>query len=73
MRSLSRSALAALAAALALASCTFAPQPTPVPTQAGLPNPASVFCEGQGGRLEIREDAASNQAGRLASKSSLDP
>jgi putative hemolysin len=37
-----------------LAACNQAQQPTPAPTQAGLPNPASVYCEGQGGRLEIR-------------------
>jgi len=33
------------------------------PTQAGLPNPASVFCEQQGGRLDIRTDASGGQAG----------
>jgi len=48
---------------LSQAACGSAPQPTPAPTQAGLPNPASVFCEGQGGRLEIRQDAAGSQAG----------
>ena len=63
MHSPLRTAVAALIVVLALTGCAFSPQPTPVPTQAGLPNPASVFCEGQGGRLEIREDAAGNQAG----------
>jgi putative hemolysin len=45
---------------LATASCT-APQtpPTPAPVstdlpQANMPNPASVYCEGQGNKLEIR-------------------
>jgi hypothetical protein len=28
-----------------------------------MPNPASVFCEEQGGRLEIREDASGGQVG----------
>ena len=35
---------------------------TPVPA-AGLPNPASVFCEEQGFTLELRTDAAGNQSG----------
>ncbi|HSB91192.1 MAG TPA: DUF333 domain-containing protein [Anaerolineales bacterium] len=38
-------------------------QAAAAPTQAGLPNPASVFCEEQGGRLEIRTDASGGQAG----------
>ncbi|MCX6071885.1 MAG: DUF333 domain-containing protein [Chloroflexi bacterium] len=46
-----------------LAACNQAQQPTPAPTQAGLPNPASVFCEEQGGRLEIRTDASGGQVG----------
>ena len=54
---------AAVMIALGLTACTSAQQPTPVSTQAGVPNPASVFCEGQGGRLEIREDAEANQTG----------
>ena len=58
-----RSILAALTIALGLTGCSFAQPPTPVPTQPGLPNPASTFCEGQGGRLEIRQDAAGNQTG----------
>jgi putative hemolysin len=36
-------------------------QPTPDP--ADLPNPASVFCEEQGGQIEIRTDASGNQVG----------
>jgi putative hemolysin len=31
--------------------------------QAGLPNPASVFCADQGGTLEIRTDSSGNQYG----------
>lgn len=32
-------------------------------TQPGLPNPASVFCEENGGKLEIRTDEAGGQLG----------
>ena len=47
------------------------PRPTPIsptesqskPDQSGLPNPASVFCEDQGGKVEIRTDASGNQSG----------
>ncbi len=40
------------------------PAPTqPAQDQLALPNPASVFCEEQGGRLEIRTDADGNQSG----------
>jgi len=46
-----------------LAACGPAAQDTPAPAQAGLPNPASVYCEEQGGRLEIRTDASGGQAG----------
>jgi uncharacterized protein len=31
--------------------------------QPEVPNPASAFCEDQGGRVEIETDAAGNQAG----------
>ena len=47
---------------LALAACQPTtennPEPTPEPTEepAGMPNPASVYCEEQGGQLELRED-----------------
>jgi putative hemolysin len=58
-----RSILAALTIALGLTGCSFAQPPTPVPTQPGLPNPASTFCEGQGGRLEIRTDSTGAQTG----------
>ena len=37
--------------------------PTPADSQAALPNPASVFCESNGGRLEIRTAADGSQAG----------
>jgi len=41
-----------------LTSCA----PTTVPVQ-NMPNPASVYCEQNGGTLEIRSDAAGNQSG----------
>jgi putative hemolysin len=46
-----------------LAACGRAPQPSPAPVEAELPNPASVFCEEEGGRLEIRTDASGGQIG----------
>jgi len=54
---------------LAIASCSAPPtQPTiaPVSTetlQANMPNPASVYCEGQGNRLEICTAADGSQSG----------
>lgn len=54
------------AVALALAACRppAGAQPTGEATPAaGLPNPASVFCEEQGHTLEIRTDADGNQYG----------
>lgn len=63
MTSAASSVKVALALALGLTACAPA-QPAPaVPTQPGLPNPASVFCASQGGRLEIRQDAAGRQSG----------
>ncbi len=63
-------ALLLLALALLLAGCDVVPRPMPTaipvvqPTaQPGLPNPASVYCQEQGGRLEIRTDADGGQAG----------
>jgi putative hemolysin len=47
----------------ALVSCGPAPEPALPPTQAGLPNPASVFCEEHGGRLDIRTEASGGQVG----------
>jgi len=48
---------------LSSSACGPAHTPSPVPTQAELSNPASVFCEGQGGRLEIRADSTGAQIG----------
>lgn len=54
----------ALSAAVLLAACTAAPTPAPTATPAvGLPNPASVFCQEQGGQLKIERDAAGNESG----------
>jgi putative hemolysin len=47
----------------ALAACGPAAGPSPSPTPVGLPNPASVFCEGQGGRVKIRTDDSGGQIG----------
>jgi putative hemolysin len=52
---------------LLLASCTTSPTPEP-PTsvsevEVGLPNPASVFCEERGGRLEVRIGDDGGQVG----------
>jgi putative hemolysin len=56
-------------ALLSLASCT-APQTQPTPVlvvtdipQANLPNPASVYCEQRGNKLEIRTAADGSQSG----------
>ncbi len=49
---------------LLIAGCTQqAPAPANTTTQAGMPNPASVFCEKSGGMLEIRKDAAGGEYG----------
>lgn len=63
MRSSWRAVSTALLATGLLAACRRAPQPSPAPTQADLPNPAAVFCEEQGGRLEIRTDDSGGQRG----------
>jgi hypothetical protein len=47
--------------AVVLAGCTAA-EPTPT-AEANLPNPASVYCEEQGGVVEIHTDAEGNQSG----------
>lgn len=62
-----RSAIQTLATGLLVAgilgACAPASQPPPALTPAGLANPASVYCEQQGGHLEIRTDASGGQAG----------
>jgi putative hemolysin len=45
-----------------LAACASAVTPTEQP-MAGIANPASVYCEENGGKLEIRADADGNQYG----------
>jgi len=37
-------------------------QPTPT-NQPGIPNPASIYCQDQGGKLEIRKDIVGNETG----------
>ena len=51
--------------AMFAAACGPTPTPTPAPaaSQAALPNPASEFCEANGGRLEIRTAADGSQSG----------
>lgn len=46
---------------LSLAACT--PRRVKSTPKAGLPNPASVYCEEHGGRLDIRQDATGGQVG----------
>ena len=64
-----KSILAFLAISLALVVCATPPAqpaPTPLPTsvsQVHIPNPASVFCEEQGHRLEIRTTEDGSQTG----------
>ena len=53
--------------ALLTVSCAPLPAPIPAPatatSSAALPNPASVYCEQQGGRLVIHSDATGAQSG----------
>ena len=49
-------------AAVLLAACTSV-LPETEQQEVGMPNPASVFCEENGGTLEIREDASGGQYG----------
>ena len=53
--------LCMLANLVLFASCT--PRPGTPPPAANLPNPASVYCEQQGNRLEIRTAADGSQSG----------
>lgn len=57
--------LAWLILASLLSACVGISQEVPAPTDApaGMPNPASVFCEEQGGRLEIRTGSDGGQLG----------
>jgi uncharacterized protein len=48
---------------LVAAACSPGLAPATADGPAALPNPASVYCEGQGGRLEIRSDASGGQWG----------
>jgi inhibitor of cysteine peptidase len=64
-------ALSVLLVLLACAAgCTQQPvtPPTTTPAQAGMPNPASVYCGQAGGNLEIRTDATGGQYGMCAFK-----
>lgn len=57
-----RHAITALLAFTLAACATRQPAP-PVAGKAGLANPASTYCVQQGGRLDLRKDAAGNVSG----------
>lgn len=48
---------------LFLVGCTPSPERENPADQSGLPNPASVYCEEQGGQVEIRTDEEGGQYG----------
>lgn len=57
MKTYTHLALAMVMILVALMACGSATeQATGEPEEAGMPNPASVYCEEQGGRLELRTD-----------------
>lgn len=63
-------AMAVVALMLLVTGCDATPQPEPTatppaasPVAPGIPNPASVYCGQNGGRLEIRRDAQGNETG----------
>jgi putative hemolysin len=49
--------------ALLVTACGSTPAPTAQPAQAEMANPASVYCEEHGGRVDIRQDAQGGQYG----------
>src|SRR3990170_1078067 len=55
--------LMSLAAIAAACGPTKTATPTEAASQAGLPNPASVFCEANGGTLELRTGPGGGQIG----------
>ena len=59
-----RKTLFALFPLLGIVLCTSCnPGQAPPSSQADMPNPASVYCEENGGRLELREDGSGSVAG----------
>lgn len=50
-------------AMLWLVGCTASPTPAQPTTEPGMPNPASVYCEERGGRLEVRTEDDGRQYG----------
>lgn len=55
--------LSTLILTIILSACGPTETPAPTAAQAGLPNPASEFCEANGGTLEIRTAADGGQSG----------
>jgi putative hemolysin len=63
MRTFAGLSLVVLVLSSLAAGCGVTAQPSPSSTDVGLPNPASVNCEQQGGRLEIRTGDSGGQVG----------
>jgi putative hemolysin len=58
-----RPALIASLGLMVLGACSPQPEPEAVTPRIGMPNPASVHCTQQGGRLEIRTNKDGGQFG----------
>lgn len=55
-----------LLSALVISGCTFGPtgqSPQPSDTNSQMPNPASVYCEQNGGKVELEQDASGGVKG----------
>lgn len=52
-----------LAAVLVLAACGAPAEEAAPSEELNMPNPASAYCEAQGGKVEIRSDASGNEYG----------
>lgn len=55
-----------LMSALVISGCTLAStgqSPQPSDPKSNMPNPASVYCEQNGGKLELRQDASGGVSG----------
>jgi putative hemolysin len=76
MKSQKAVVIVVVASVLLLAGCIVPPTPTPAPTSpaSNMANPASVYCQQNGGTVEIRTDNTGAQAGvcRFADGSECD-